>query len=407
VTSIQSVGEKSKDSVGETRRLDNWLTSFAEWALPRTDAPESFVFWAGVYTLAAALRRQVWIPREHLGSWECFPHLYVMFVGPPGMRKTTSMMSFAHPLLQQVGGLTDGPTFFTKEALVQRLINSPDSSIYLMVGEFADLIQKNKAGEMYDFLTSMYDSREVLEVSTMMHGLQTAARPCLNMFAATTPAWIAENMSAGVIGGGFASRMVFVYEEKLRSPKLIFTKLVKEMNESKMAEDLLHDLMIISNMAGEFGFADGMEEYLNAWVQTHADNPFSDTRLAGYHSRKPMMALKLAMIHSVATKNELILGEKDFEFGLHSLGTTEKNLSKVFGGIGKNEFIFDMASIVGYVIQEGRVSHDMVLSTFRSVATPIKLNELISGCVAMGDIEVDIGKDGMPYYSDPARKKKE
>jgi hypothetical protein len=392
VTSTQNGGEKVDE-----RKLGNWITAFRDWAIPRTDAPESFVFWAAIYAIAAALRRQVWIPKRHLGSWECSPHLYLMFVGPPGMRKTTSMMSFAHPLLQQVGGLTDGPTFFTKELLTQRLIQSPDSSIYLMVGEFAELVQKNKPGEMYDFLTSMYDSRDSLEVGTMMRGVEKANRPCLNMFAATTPAWIAENMTAGVIGGGFASRIIFVYEEKLRNPKLIFTELMDQFGEDDRSADLLHDLTIISELAGEFDFGEGMEKKLNEWIIHHSESPPSDIRLMGYHSRKPMMMLKLAMIYSVATKNELVIDEDAIEFGKFALKTTEMNLSKVFGGIGRNEFIFDMDAIIGYVMQEGKVSHDQILSQFRSVAHPSKLQELIGGCVAMGDLEIQTGQSKIFY----------
>lgn len=399
MTSIQSVGESLNS---EERRLENWILAFRDWALPRTDAPESFVFWAAIYAISAALRRQVWIPKKHLGSWECFPHLYLMFVGPPGMRKTTSMMNFAHPLLNQVGGLTDGPTFFTKELLTQRLIQSPDSSIYLMVGEFAELVQKNKPGEMYDFLTSMYDSRESLEVGTMARGVEKALRPCLNMFAATTPAWIAENMTAGVIGGGFASRIIFVYEERLRNPKLIFTELMDQFGEDDRSADLLNDLQIIAGLVGEFEFTPEMEEYLNKWVQTHSMNPPSDPRMQGYHSRKPMMMLKLAMIYSAATRNELVIDMESIMFAEQSLMTTEVNLPKVFGGIGKNEYVFDMDAIVGYVIIEKSVSHEQLVSKFKSVAQPVKLQELIQGCVAMGEIQMEM-KDKGVWYSIPGK----
>lgn len=318
------------------------------------------------------------------------------------MRKTTSMMNFAHPLLNQVGGLTDGPTFFTKELLTQRLIQSPDSSIYLMVGEFAELVQKNKPGEMYDFLTSMYDSRESLEVGTMARGVEKALRPCLNMFAATTPAWIAENMTAGVIGGGFASRIIFVYEERLRNPKLIFTELMDQFGEDDRSADLLNDLQIIAGLVGEFEFTPEMEEYLNKWVQTHSMNPPSDPRMQGYHSRKPMMMLKLAMIYSAATRNELVIDMESIMFAEQSLMTTEVNLPKVFGGIGKNEYVFDMDAIVGYVIIEKSVSHEQLVSKFKSVAQPVKLQELIQGCVAMGEIQMEM-KDKGVWYSIPGK----
>lgn len=407
MTSIPNDGEKNNEALppdsldsnptGE-RRLKNWIQSFGEWALPRCDAPKEFVFWSGVYTIAAALRRQVVIPKRHLGSWECFPHLYVMFVGPPGMRKTTSMMEFANPLLSQVGSLRSGPTYFTKEILTDQMIQSPDTSVYLMVGEFADLMQKNKAGEMYDFLTSMYDNKPNLEVGTMMRGIQVGKKPSLNMFAATTPAWISENMTAGVIGGGFASRVLFVYADKLRDPQLIYTSKMKELNTDELEKDLLNDLIEISNLSGEFEIEEGLEDKLNRWNSKHAASAPIDPRFAGYHSRKPMMVLKLAMIHSVATKSDLVVTEEDFIWGLGALESTEPQLSKIFAGIGKNEYVFDMDAITGFVITRGEVTEEDIYDQFRAAASPDKLSELIRGCVQCGDLLYKRVEGKIVYY---------
>lgn len=382
----------------ETRNYKNWILAYRDWALPRTDAPESFIFWSAIFTIAAALRREVWISKKILGSWECFPHLYLMFVGPPGMRKTTAMMNFAAPLLKATGVLHDGPTFFTKESLLAKLIASPNSALYLTVGEFAELVQKNKPGELYDFLTSMYDSRDTLEIGTMMRGIETAIRPCLNLFSATTPAWIAANMSAAVIGGGLTSRFIFVYEDQLRDPQLVYETLMRDFGEDDMSNKLLEDLIQITTLAGEFSLAEGVGDYLNNWVKVHAGDKIKDPKLAGYHSRKPMMMLKLAMIISAATKDDLILTKSDIDFGIYALKTTEPSLPKVFGGIGKNEYSFSMAEIIGYVIQEGKASHDQILSVFRSAADPRKLQELIQGCVAMAELKAVVDGGKIMYY---------
>lgn len=390
MTSIPNDGKKQlnlgEDEQTGKRRLENWIDSFAEWALPRTDSPSAYVFWSGIYTIAAALRRQVKISEKHLGSWECFPHLYLMFVGPPGMRKTTSMTSFSAKLLTQVPGLRKGPSFFTKELITQQMIETPDTSVYLMVGEFGDLMQKNKPGEMYDFLTSMYDNKESLEVGTMMRGVQVGLRPSLNMFSATTPAWISENMSAGVIGGGFASRVIFIYEERLRAPRLIYTTRMKERDDGQLEKDLLHDLIEISNLAGEVELDEGMEDYLNEWNDRHASSPPVDARFAGYHSRKPMMILKLAIIHSVSKGNSLLITKEDFDWAVRALESTEAQLGKIFGGVGENRFVFDMDAITGFVLTRGEVAEEEILAQFRSVAEPNKLMELLRGCIQCGDL---------------------
>lgn len=400
MTSIPNDGEKSNllpNSAGE-RKLDDWIASFGEWALPRCDAPKEFVFWSAIFAIASALRKQVKIPQKHLGSWECYPHLYIKYVGPPGMRKTTSMMGFAKPLLDQVPALRCGPTYFTKELLIEEMIKSPDSSIYLMVGEFGDLMQKNKSGEMYDFLTSMHDNKKTLEIGTMMRGVQVLSNPCLNMFAATTPAWIAENMSAGVVGGGYASRVIHVYADQLREPKLIYTSTMKEHKTDELELALMNDLVEISNLAGDFDFAPGMEDLLNEWNTRHASSPLVDPRFAGYHSRKPMQILKLAMIRSVSQRNDLIINESDFAWAVGALESTEPKLANIFGGVGKNEYIFDMDAISGYVLTNPGATQKEIYNVFKNVATYDKFCELLRGCVMTGDLIYKSENGETTYY---------
>ena len=68
-----------------TRRLDNWLTSYMDYTADQP-SPELFRRWSGIFLLATALERKVWvnvIPRKPL-----YPNLQVMFVAPPGIGKS-------------------------------------------------------------------------------------------------------------------------------------------------------------------------------------------------------------------------------------------------------------------------------------------------------------------------------
>jgi hypothetical protein len=129
-----------------------------EWTLPRSEAPESYIKWAGLFTLSSVLRRKVRIPKSILGSWECPPHLYVMFIAPPGEARKTTTMSYAIDLLDELPDIVKGPAVVTQASLLDKLVESEDSSVYLTAEEFSDLIMKSK-GEMFEFLTSMFDGK--------------------------------------------------------------------------------------------------------------------------------------------------------------------------------------------------------------------------------------------------------
>jgi hypothetical protein len=171
--------------------------------------------------------------------------MYVMFVGPAGMRKTTTAR-MGTDLMEPIPSLSKPPTFITKEAIVDSLLTSPDSSMMLLIEEFSDIMQKGNSGEMYEFLTSMFDGKKEVQQKTLKRGVELIAKPCINMLAATTPEWIGANMPEGIIGGGFASRVIWVYENKLRNRGMYWSKVTEKYDFKTMEDDLSADLAHIA-----------------------------------------------------------------------------------------------------------------------------------------------------------------
>ena len=53
------------------------------------EAPTKFHRWAALSTLSHAVGRKVWTDWGILGK--IFPHIYLVFVGDPGIKKSTAM----------------------------------------------------------------------------------------------------------------------------------------------------------------------------------------------------------------------------------------------------------------------------------------------------------------------------
>lgn len=366
------------------RRCDDWLKKFGEWTLPRCEASEQYVFWTGIFCLSATLRRKVYIPKKILGSWSCYPHTYIMFVGPAGLRKTTTM-GYASDLLEQIPALSKGPTFVSSAALIDSLVKSDDCSIYLLCEEFGDIILKT-GHEMYEFLTSMFDGKKTIESKTIGRGIEFAIRPCLNMFGATTPEWVAANIPEAVIGGGFASRVIFIYEDKIRQRSMYYRN-VDWTLINEIEKDLVSDLNHIANsIEGEFMISNDALEFMEKWYQDSETNN-ANKKLRGYLQRKPTHLHKLAQLLHISYSDELILFKQDFKNAIGVLELTEVNLPKVFSGIGKNPYTFDMMDIISFVNIGGKVKEEDVLRNFSSVATPNQLRELVDGLCAMNKLK--------------------
>jgi hypothetical protein len=393
----------------EERRLKNWLDTFMDWTLPRSEAPESYIFWSGVFTIASVLRRKVKVPKKFLGSWECPPHMYIMYIGPAGGPKKTTSMSYAIDLLGEIPDITKGPTLVTQAALLAKLVEADDNSAYLTVEEFSDLVMKG-GNEMYEFLTSMFDGKKSIESSTIGRGVEFVNNPCLNMIAATTPIWVAENMSEAIIGGGFSSRIIAIYEEESRRRRMYYRP--GDVDHSKLDEfraDLIHDLLHIDKVCeGEFDIEEEALDFMENWYQEHEKiKKLRGAKMLGYLNRKPAHAHKLAMVIHISYSDDLVLTKADFQKALAELDKIEKNMPKVYEGMGKNPYTFDMKDIAEYIKENEKVEKQELLNHFASSAPPSMLNELIAALTTMGQIqaEVNAGEQGKVYYVPGKRMK--
>lgn len=379
------------------RKLENWLLGFKEWASPRTEAPEAFIFWTGLFTLAAAIRKHVWIPQGILGNWECYPNVYIIFVGPPGIAKKTTSMTFGDKLLAQLPEVPASPTIVTQAALATAIATSSDGSMYITASELASLISKSKT-DMYEFLTDGYDTRKDIRISTISRGPETIKNPCFNMLACTQPAWILENMPASVIGGGFAARCIFVFEDSPSSFKMYYThidwNIINDL-EQKLVEDLVY---ISQNINGEFSLTKEALDFGEDWYVSNMNKvKEKDPRLQGYFSRKAVHLHKVAELLVIAQRDELVITEDDLKAALRVLETIEYKLMHVFRNVGRNIHSVDVDTIREFIRMHKKVERSLVYKSFQAIALPDVVDKLLTGLALMGDITVSL-EDGITYF---------
>lgn len=332
-----------------------------------------------------------------MGGWEIAPNLYVLFVAPPGKaRKSTTIGFVADDILSDLQRITRAPTIVTQAALVKQLVDSDDASLYITSHEFSSLIMKSKI-EMFEILTDLFDGKRHIEASTISRGIDFAERPCVNLLAATTPRWITENMPESVIGGGFASRVIFIYEDRVRRRQLYYEGLNYE-HLDKLKDDLQVDLQhIADNVQGDFRLTtgdvddnyDNAKAFMEQWYRENAEVPDADYRLSGYLERRPAHIHKVAMLLHIAESDDLVLTEADFKKAIYLLTAVEEKLPQVFREIGKNVHAPDMGQIVEFITARGRVDRPTLLKQFSSAATPALLQELITGLIQMEEIWYD------------------
>ena len=383
------------------RVLDDWLTTFKEWTLPRSEAPETFITWAGLFTLSSVLKRKVAFPKSLLGSYEIVPNLYVVFIGPPGVVRKSTTTAYAENMLTSIEGVTMSSTAMSKSKLIEKLTEIDDASISILSSEFSNFINVSKE-EMYDLLTDLFDGKARYEYSTRLHGDEVADRPCVNLLAATIPDWIDAQAPEHITGGGFSSRVIFIYENERRQHQMYYDEIVDHAEIERLEAVLKNDLAHIArNVEGEFRHeSPAVKRAMEEWYQETARKvDKGDERVTGYYNRKHVHAHKVAMLLSISRSDELILTMDDFHNAVLLLEQIEAKMPEALSNVGRNPIAKYMKEIELYVKAQGgkRINMARILARFHHNLRPDEVKEILSTLSMIGKIKRHAEADKVEY----------
>jgi len=339
-----------------------------------------------------------------MGSYEIVPNLYVIFIGPPAVIRKSTTTGYAEDLLGGLLGGVDGihtaATAMSKSKLIEVLSEisedsgGKDTSISILSSEFSNFINVSKE-EMYDLLTDLYDGKVRYEYDTRLHSLEVAEKPCVNLLAATTPDWIDSQPPEHIAGGGFSSRVIFIFEDERRRHQLYYDEVVDESEIQKLGSILHNDLVHISdNLEGEFRHdSPATKAAMEKWYQDVVARESDDERVAGYFNRKHVHAHKVAMLLSVAKRDDLIVTMDDFNKAKGLLSRVELKMPKALAHVGKNPYVRFYDEIAEFIEKaQGPVGLPRILARFHHQLQTDQVKDIILTLKIIGRIK-QVGDD--------------
>ncbi len=322
------------------RHLPDWLENYLKYT-DNSEPPFLFRTWTAISVIAGALKRKCKLP---WGMLTFYPNMYIILVAPPGKARKGTAMGPGLEFLNELG-IRLAAEATTREALIKWLGGSNDTIVHpdgktefhaslTIYSEELTVFLGYQNRQLINDLTDWYDCRGRWTYRTKNMGTDDIIGVWVNLLGATTPDMIQMAMPIETVGGGLASRMIFVFERK-KEKTVPVTFQTKE--ELELRELLLKDLEQIHIMQGEFKITN---DFLNRWIDwytSQGDNPpFEDDKFAGYIERRPAHILKLSMILNASRTNSMLLDVQDFERALSILGDTEVKMPLTFGGVGKS-----------------------------------------------------------------------
>lgn len=386
------------------RKLKSWLTAL-ETYVEDTEAPREFWLWSGIFCVCAALQRRVWVP---FGMENLYPNIYVMLVAPPGKCRKGGPPTLMKRLLQEIE-IPVAVDSTSKRALTMELVEISKTQAFPFQGgqrsqtpvaiiskEMSSLLAIDPKG-MIEILTDLFDSHDEWKYKTSSQGHDYLFGVCLSCLIATTPTWLAANLPAEAIGGGFTSRFVIItgYDKYKLVP-------IPPTPDELLYQNLLYDLNCIATLVGEFEWPQESRDVYTKWYNEIGTLPtkVKDERLHGYIERMHIMALKTAMAIHVSYSDQLIILPEDMFTAVNLVSKVLYSASDALGGQGRSSEGPEIDKIKTQMKTLQKMSFSKLLQlNYRDVGNHTKLREIMETLVAMRFVKItEVDTKGETYY---------
>jgi len=375
------------------RRLtDGVINGFCAFT-KNTEIPTIFSLWAAISGISAALGRDCFVERGYLTT---YPNLYIVLVaGSAACKKSSAIMltdAIIGKLKQKVHVLSQK---MTTEALIGSLsgMTAKDSTLILdeacgilIVDELSTLIDKNafKTG-MISLLTKLYDCKD-FPYETRGRGIELIKNPCVSIFGGSTLHWIKASIPQEAIGGGFTSRVIFVYKDK--NEKMEDWPELSDENR-KLYSDIIHDLDEIAKMRGGFGVTkEARELFKSEYYNFRTNSPLiTNVNLAGYAGRRDTTLLKLCMVVSAAASDERVITANDMTMAIKALKLVENDMPKILQVIS-SEFVGDVCEqVLVLIMNSGGLPRQQLIKAMKHRLTVRQLDVVVETLVEEGVVK--------------------
>lgn len=388
-----------------SRNFENWLDSYRLYT-SNTESPTACHTWTGIGTVAGALRRQVWFDQGHF-KWH--PNFYIILVGPPGVIAKSTTINIGGKLLRKVHNVKIGPASLTPQALTQAMTEAriqviikgqehlgtqaemiTMSCMTFLASELGSLLDP-RDNTMINVLTDLWDGNDgSWEKLTKTQGSDKIENPFINILACTTPAWIADNMPRGLIGGGFTSRCIFVYGDT-KHQLVAYPGLSADPKIMALRDPLLEDLQQISKMQGEYTLSQDALLWGTAWYKKHwttKHEHLSKEDFDGYLSRKQGHIHKIAMVLAACRRDYTEITASDLIESEALLNSAEKHWEHIFSRVGAGDSRRTQERVVATVRRFKSVDYETLYRLFYSTTTLYDFENALKSAKAAGYIRI-------------------
>jgi hypothetical protein len=364
-----------------------WLNQYLEFTNEH-ESPAMFHLWAGLTVLSGMLGRKVWMDK---GFYRLYPNLFTVLVAGSARCRKTTAIEIAVGLTKNVDGVRqlNGKVSAEKFLHIHTIPdNQPQKPTLIKADELATFLTRDGQGEkLIDVLTKLFDCPEIFTYDTITHGQKIIREPYITVLAGTTPETLDKVLPDTAVGGGFASRILFVYQADTEKPRRDFQS--PDEAHTALHVELTRLASHIALLSGTVSLLPEAREYYDHWYQKI--EPPEDGRLDGFVARKHDHVLRVAMILCAARLPEsLEVDLPDIHSAIQAVETVERFLPQALSGVGSTHAIKSVQDrIMRYVRAHGRINRADVLKKCYGLVDSKQFNLIVDTLIQSGLLRAD------------------
>jgi hypothetical protein len=347
-----------------------------------------FHLWSGLTVLSGLLGRKVWMDK---GFYRLYPNLFTVLVAGSARCRKTTAIEIAVGLTKNVDGVRqlNGKVSAEKFLHIHTIPdNQPQKPTLIKADELATFLTRDGQGEkLIDVLTKLFDCPESFSYDTITHGQKVIREPYVTVLAGTTPETLEKVLPDTAVGGGFASRIMFIYQADTEKPRKDFQS--PDEAHVFLQTELTRLASHISLISGEASLDPEAHEYYDDWYE-RIEQP-EDSRIDGFVARKHDHVLRVSMILCAARMTDrLVIDIKDVDSAIKAVETVERFLPNALSGVGSSHAIKTVQDkIMRYVSAHGRINQADVLKRCYGMVDSKQFRLIVDTLIQSGMLRLD------------------
>ncbi len=369
----------------------SWVDTYIDYTRNQ-ESPTTFHEWTSLCLLSTAVGRNIWLSRI---KYTIFPNLFVIIVAGSAKCKKSTSIKIGEKILKAI---ENPPMVFAQRITTEALIEAMElakvdggSSGIVIADELSVFMGAGaKESGIIPLLTTLYDSPEEWVYHTKARGKEILKNVTLTILAGTTKVWLKSAIPADSIAGGFASRIIFVYQEIPNKPILFYEETTEEIEMRRL---LINDLSVIrKELKGPMSFSPeakkiATEWYEGEWFKTR------DEKTDGYFSRKHDTMFKIAILLSIAESSTRIIEAGHIKRALALMAENEQYMEAILSSMIASDVGNTTEKVLEIIRREGKITHADLLKRCWRVADAQTLSLMVRTLIEGNEIDEILASD--------------